>query len=199
MKKMMFLVMSAVMLFGAIATGYAEQGDWRGGIRSRIEQANVKINQGVERGTLNRHEAAKLNQELSGILYKIDRMKADGQLNQGERNSINNDLDRLDREIFKEKHDGAVIVSPVQGDWRGGIRSRIEQAKVKIDRGVERRTLNRYEARKLKRELGQIRNKIDRMKSDGRLSRGEREIVNRDLDRLDREIVREKRDGDRRR
>jgi septal ring factor EnvC (AmiA/AmiB activator) len=174
------------------------QGDWRGGIRARIQESRTKIDQGIERGTLNRHEAGKLNQELSNILYKIDRMKADGQLSQGERDNINNDLNRLDRDIFKEKHDAQVKVSPVQGDWRGGIRSRIQEAKVKIDRGVQRGTINRYEARKLNKELGQIRYKIDRMKADGRLSRDDRERINRNLDRLERNIAREKRDDDRR-
>ena len=195
MKKMMFLVMSAVMLFGTLTTSYAEQGDWRGGIRSRIQQATVKIDQGIERGSLNRHEAAKLNEALNGILYKIDRMKADGQLNQNERDSINNDLDRLDREIYKEKHDGAVIVSPVQGDWRGGIRSRIQQANVKIDQGIVRGTLNRHEAAKLNEELNGILYKIDRMKADGQLNQHERVSINNDLDRLDREIYKEKHDS----
>jgi polyhydroxyalkanoate synthesis regulator phasin len=194
MKKVMFLAMFAVMLFGTLATGYAEQGDWRGGIRSRIQSDRQKIDQGVEQGTLNRREAGRLNEELGAILNKIDRMKADGQLSPGERDRINGDLDRLDRDIFKEKHDGVVAVAPVQVDWRGGIRSRIQDAKLKIDQGIERGTLNRHEARKLNKELGQILNKIDRMKADGRLSQGERERINRNLDRLDRDIAREKRD-----
>src|SRR6185369_4061035 len=119
MKKVMILAMFAVMLFGTLATGYAEQGDWRGGIRSRIQESRQKIDRGVERGTLNRREAGRLNEELGAIVDKIDRMKADGQLSQGERDQINYDLDRLDRDIFKEKHDGIVAPPPVQVDWRG--------------------------------------------------------------------------------
>ena len=105
MKKVFLAVLCAVFVFGTIATGHAEQGDWRGGIRSRIQESKQKIAQGIERGTLNRHEADKLNAELGTILNKIDRMKADGYLSQGERDNIKNDLDRLDRDIFKEKHD----------------------------------------------------------------------------------------------
>lgn len=201
MKKMILAIICAVFVFGTLTTGFAEQGDWRGGIRSRIQVSKQKIVQGIERGTLNRYEADKLNAELGTILNKIDRMKADGYLSQGERDKINTDLDRLDRDIFKEKHD-AVTVSPghaAQGDWRGGIRSRIQESKQKINQGVKRGTLNRHEARKLNKELGKILNKIDRMKSDGRLSQGEREKINRDLDRLDRDIFKEKRDDNRRR
>ncbi len=105
MKKVILAVICAVFVFGTIATGYAEQGDWRGGIRSRIQESKQKIEQGIEQGTLNRREARKLNKKLGAILYKIDRMKADGRLSQGERARIQRDLDRLDRDIFKEKRD----------------------------------------------------------------------------------------------
>jgi septal ring factor EnvC (AmiA/AmiB activator) len=197
MKRVILAVICAVFVFGTIATGYAEQGDWRGGIRTRIQVSKQKIEQGIERGTLNRHEADKLNAELGTILDKIDRMKADGYLSQGERDTINNDLDRLDRDIFKEKHDTVSTVPAAQVDWRGGIRSRIQASKQKIEQGIEQGTLNRQEARKLNKELGKILNKIDRMKADGRLSQGERDKINRDLDRLDRDIFKEKRDDSR--
>jgi len=199
MKKIMLAVICAVFVFGTLATGYAEQGDWRGGIRSRIQESKQKIEQGIERGSLNRHEADRLNSELGAILNKIDRMKADGNLSQGERDIIKNDLDRLDRDIFKEKHDAVSAVPVVQQDWRGGIRSRIQESKQKIEQGTERGTLNRHEARKLNKELAKILNKIDRMKADGRISQKEREKINRDLDRLDRDIFKEKRDDDRKR
>jgi hypothetical protein len=198
MKRVILAVICAVFVFGTIATGYAEQGDWRGGIRSRIQASQQKIDQGINQGTLNRHEADKLNAELGAILDKIDRMKADGYLDQGERDNINNDLDRLDRDIFKEKHDAVSTAPAVQIDWRGGIRSRIQASKQKIEEGIEQGTLNRREARRLNKELGKILNKIERMRADGRLSQGERERIIRDLDRLDRDIFREKRDDDRR-
>ncbi len=195
MKKMMLAVICAVFVFGTITTGYAEQGDWRGGIRSRIQVSKQKIDQGIERGTLNRYEADKLNAELGDILNKIDRMKADGYLSQSERDNINNNLDRLDRDIFKEKHDAQATVPTVQGDWRGGIRSRIQVSQQKIDQGVQRGSLNRYEADKLNDELGDILNKIDRMKADGYLSQSERDNINNNLDRLDRDIFKEKHDA----
>ena len=198
MKRVIMAVICAVFVFGTITAGYAEQGDWRGGIRSRIQESKQKIDQGIERGSLNRHEADKLNAELGAILNKIDRMKADGYLNPVERDNINRDLDRLDRDIFKEKHDAVSAAPAVQVDWRGGIRSRIQESKQKIEQGIERGTLNRHEARKLNKELGKILRKIDRMKSDGRVSQKERNRINRDLDRLDRDIFKEKHDGNRR-
>jgi hypothetical protein len=198
MKKALGVVICALMVLGTLAIGYADQGDWRGGIRSRIHESKQKIQRGIERGTLNKHEAGRLNEELGRILDKIDRMKADGHLSQMERDKIIQDLDRLDRDILKEKLGNATVVPAERGDWRGGIRSRIQESKQKIERGIERGSLNRHEAGRLNEELGRILNKIDRMKADGRLSDRDRDKINRDLDRLDRDIAREKRDDGRR-
>lgn len=104
MKKVIFALMCAVMLFGTITISYAERGDWNDGIRARIHDAKQNIERGIDRGTITRHEAKGLNEELDGILHKIDRMKADGHLSQSEREKINHDLDRLDRDIAKAKH-----------------------------------------------------------------------------------------------
>jgi len=199
MKRLFIAVLSTVFILGSIASGYAEQGDWRGGIRSRIQTSQQRIDQGINQGTLNRREADRLNAELGAILNKIERMRADGYLDPGERNNIINDLDRLDRDIYKEKHDAVSTVPVVvQVDWRGGIRSRIQTSQQRIDQGINDGTLNRYEARKLNKELGRILQKIDRMRSDGSLSQGERNRINRDLDRLDRNIFKDKNDNNRR-
>ena len=105
MKKVLFAVMCAVILFGIIAIGYAEREDWRGGIRSRIHEAKQRIEQGIENGSLTRPEAKRLKGELDDILAKIDRMKDDGHLSEREREKINHDLDRLERDITREKRD----------------------------------------------------------------------------------------------
>ncbi len=103
MKKMVFAMMFAIMLFATMATSYAERGDWHGGIRSRIIEDQERIERGVEHGSLTRHEARMLQRELGDILDKIDRMKADGRLDPREREIINRNLDRLDRDITREK------------------------------------------------------------------------------------------------
>jgi hypothetical protein len=82
-----------------------EFNNWRGGIRGRIHEARQKIDRGIERGALTRHEADRLMGELSEILERIDRMKADGYLSPREQEKINRDLDRLDQDIFREKND----------------------------------------------------------------------------------------------
>src|SRR5512140_2715204 len=105
MRKVLFAVICAAMLFGMVAMSSAEREDWRGGIRTRIHDARESIERGIKRGTLTHHEARGLKDELTGILNKIDRMKEDGHLSQRERENINRDLDRLERHIAREKHD----------------------------------------------------------------------------------------------
>ncbi len=104
MIKAILAVIFTVFVFGTIVTGYAAQSDWREEIRSMIQVSKQKIEHGIKRGTLDRHEANKLNAELGTILNKIDRMKADGYFNQRERDNVISKLDKLDRDIFKEKH-----------------------------------------------------------------------------------------------
>ena len=103
MKKVIFAAMCAVMLFGTMAIVYAEHGDWRGGIRTRIHEAKHSIESGVQMGTLTRHDAKRLHEELDRIMDKIDRMKSEGEFSPREREHINHDLDRLDRDISREK------------------------------------------------------------------------------------------------
>ena len=105
MKKLLLAVLCTVMIFGGIVTSHAQEGDWHGGIRTRINTEYERIERGIERGSLTRHEAGMLKGELDGILNKIDYMKRDGRLSEREREMIHRDLDRLHRDISREKRD----------------------------------------------------------------------------------------------
>jgi len=103
MNKRIVAILFAAMMLGSIAICHAQERDWHGGIRSRINVEYERIERGIERGSLTRPEAHRLRQELDHILNKIDRMKRDGYLDPREREIINRDLDRLDRDITMEK------------------------------------------------------------------------------------------------
>lgn len=122
MKKMLCVTLCALFLAGTAVVSYAQRGpgpgpgpgfgydgpsrgDWRGGIRSRIHDARRRIDHGIRTGSLTRYEARRLNGQLDRIMFRIDRMRADGDLSPRERAIINRDLDRLNRQIFREKRD----------------------------------------------------------------------------------------------
>lgn len=105
MKKLMLALLVTFMTFCSVEMGHAQEGDWRGGIRARVNVAFERIERGIERGSLTRPEAHRLKRELNHILYKIDHMRRDGYLGPREREIIHRDLDRLDRDITMEKRD----------------------------------------------------------------------------------------------
>lgn len=116
MKKTVLLTLFALLSFGLFTVScVTAQGDWpersehhdhwHGGIRDRIGVANRRIEEGMDRGFISRNEARRLNAEFDGILYKVERMKADGRLDEREREKINRDLDRLDRDIDRAQND----------------------------------------------------------------------------------------------
>lgn len=79
--------------------------EWQHSIRVRINEAYARIDTGVANGALTRPEAIRLRDELAQIQIRIKRMARDGRLQPGERKVINDDLDRLYRHIYVEKHD----------------------------------------------------------------------------------------------
>ncbi len=105
MKNVVFSAIFSIVIFVTMTACYAQRGDWHGGIRARIQEDEQRIERGIEHGSLTRHEAIRLRNELGHILDKIDRMKEDGRLDGRERERINRDLDRLDRDIMREKRD----------------------------------------------------------------------------------------------
>jgi polyhydroxyalkanoate synthesis regulator phasin len=94
---------------------------------------------------------------------------------------------------------GAVAISYAADDWHGGIRSRVEHAKDRIERGVQDGSLTKHEAKKLHKELDGIIDEINRDKADGHLDHREKERINHDLDRLEKDISREKHNDEKRR
>lgn len=81
------------------------------------------------------------------------------------------------------------------GGWdSASINEREARISARIRHGINDGSLNRYEARRLYGELGNIKAKERSFRSDGRLDRGERAELNRDLDRLAADVWRERHD-----
>lgn len=105
MKKLAIACLALFVMLCSLGIGQAYEGDWRESIRHRIQKAHYRIERGIENGSLTRREARGLSEELNGILYKIDRMKRDGYLDPRERDIIDRNLYRLERDITREKRD----------------------------------------------------------------------------------------------
>lgn len=95
--------LAGALLF-ALSCGTLAQS--HGSIPDRIHQMESRIERGIRAGELTRREAEQLRVELGNIRGKEHRMRSDGRLNPRERDALHADLDRLDRHITREKHDG---------------------------------------------------------------------------------------------
>ena len=114
MEKGILAVMCAVVLFVTVAIGYAGQRDWRGEIRTRIHEAKGRIERGIETGIPHKARNTEAPRGVHGILDKINRMKKT-RPSPKEREIINRDLDRLNRDITKRKaHDYSNVESAVR-------------------------------------------------------------------------------------
>lgn len=140
----MIFIISAVMMVGMLTKSNAYEGEWRdpdrygsqdrhGGrdwhksIRERIREDHRRIERGIERGSLTRHEARRLGSELDHIIDRIDWLRRDGRLNASEREVIHRDLDMLERDIRREKRDDD------RRDWRGYERDRRDDDTIRFE------------------------------------------------------------------
>ena len=138
MRVITIVIVSAVMMVGMLTISNAYEGEWRnpdrhgsqnwhGGIRERIREDHRRIEHGIERGSLTREEARYLGHELDSILDKIDWLRRDGRLNPREREMIHRDLDRLERNIRREKRDDD------RRNWRGYERDRRDDDTIRFE------------------------------------------------------------------
>ena len=79
-------------------------------VNQRRENQQDRIAQGIKSGQLTAHETASLERKETGLNHQIrnDRARNDGHLTGGERARVNHEQNRLSRNIYRDKHNGAV-------------------------------------------------------------------------------------------
>ena len=91
------------MVAGSADLSYAQS---QSSIRERIEQQQVRIDDGIRSGSLTRREAAKVQKELDEVRRARAKMHDDdGRISHKERERLNKKLDKVEHMISREKHD----------------------------------------------------------------------------------------------
>ncbi len=103
MKKLIMLLSSAALMLMIAGTAVYADGHSGREVRERLDNMQVRIDRGVSSGQLTGREAEHLQHELNRIRHEFREMKWDG-LSQHERMKLEKDMDRLDRDIRREKH-----------------------------------------------------------------------------------------------
>lgn len=139
MKKLMALIaMTCLVSFGANAQSYKKPGGYyggpnyeastvrsaRGGVMSvnvMQRQAREKIANGIVNGTITSREAKMLLEMAERIEAKENRYLRNGRLTSYERRELEEDLERLDRMIIRNKRDNEYSNADVyRGNHRRG-------------------------------------------------------------------------------
>lgn len=98
-----FILIISVLLFAATSI-FAQEAKTPKLDRKQKKQIH-KIEKGIKSGDLTRFEAKKLKKQKHKLAKMEKRAKADGKVTKRERIRLNKEAKKLDRKIYKEKHD----------------------------------------------------------------------------------------------
>jgi hypothetical protein len=100
------VVILALFIFSttsAYAQGYNQRERWQH-LKNQVNEAQAKINAGESDGSLTRHEAGRLRNELSRIESNMDRAGQDG-LSRKDMERLDREFAKLKRDIYRERRD----------------------------------------------------------------------------------------------
>lgn len=100
-----------ILTMAGLAAGTAAAADAT--VAQRLDRQQQRIEQGWRSGDLNRREAGRLEREQRQIRQERRQYAADGRVDRYERADLRRDLNRADRHIYNERHDGN------RRDWNG--------------------------------------------------------------------------------
>ena len=101
MKKVTGFFLAAALVLGVSSIANAKTPR----INKREHYQQERIRQGIQSGSVTRHEAARLEAEQARIRVDEARAKADGHVSYRERERLNHELNRASRDIHHQKHD----------------------------------------------------------------------------------------------
>lgn len=101
MKRIMMGITVGAMLLGTTTSIFAE-----GEVARRQQRQQKRIANGISHGTMNAHQAAKVESRESKLNKEIrtDRQANGGKLTPQERQQVNQQQNGLSREIYNDKH-----------------------------------------------------------------------------------------------
>ncbi len=101
MKRVMGYFLAAILTLGVTVIANASTPR----INKREHYQQERIREGIQSGSLTRHEAARLEAEQARIRVDEARAKADGHVSDRERARLDHELDKSSKDIYRQKHD----------------------------------------------------------------------------------------------
>jgi hypothetical protein len=156
----------------------------------------TRIEQGLQSGSLNTREAARLEKEQA----HVDRLQAkslkDGKLSAAERARLDAAQDKSSRDIYAAKHNGATgnPESASSQRMQADVQRNINQDK-RIQAGVQNGSLNNREVAKLERGQAKVSRKEAVAGRDGHVGAAEQQRVQATENRQSKRIFKQKHDA----
>jgi hypothetical protein len=156
------------------------------GVNQRERHQQRRIYQGARTGQLNRAEFRRLENEETRVQRHELKARADGEFTPQERARINRELNRVSRDIYRQKHD--------QNTPGVGLERREANQEKRIYQGVQSGELTPKEYLRLQKEEERVDRHETKALADGDLSFAEKARLDRELNRVSRDIYRQKHD-----
>ncbi len=155
-----------------------------------------RIEQGLQSGQLNTHEAGKLEKDES----RVDKMEAhdlkNGALTPKETAQINRAQNRVSNQIYQDKHNAAVgnPNSASSERMQKDVQRNVNQES-RIKQGEASGTLNNREAGSLERGQAHVDRREGNAAANGHVSAAEQRGIQRSENRQSRRVFRKKHNG----
>src|SRR3982751_6412373 len=166
-------VISAALGLAFCGAAFAQAGT----IQRDVNQQQ-RIEQGLQSGSLNTREAARLEGEQARVERDQARAMQDGKVSPAEKARLAREQDRVSRDIYREKHDlqtgnpGSAPSQRMQAD----VQRNVNQQQ-RIEQGVKSGSLTTREAARLERGEAHDSRLQARAGADGHVGQGEQHRI----------------------
>src|SRR4051812_14294816 len=165
------------------------------GTLQRDVNQQQRIEQGLQSGSLNTREAARLEQEESRVQRDQARAMQDGKLSPAEKARLAREQNQVSRDIYREKHD-AQTGNPNSASsqrMQADVQRNVNQQR--IEQGVQSGRVTPREAARLERGQARDTHLEARAGADGKVGAHEQARIQRNENRQSNRIHREKHDA----
>jgi hypothetical protein len=183
-------------LAAALALAFCGAAFAQAGTVQRDANQQQRIEQGLQSGSLNTREAARLEGEESRVQRDQARAMQDGKLSPAEKARLSREQNRVSRDIYREKHD-AQTGNPSSASsqrMQADVQRNITQQN-RIELGVQSGSLTTREAGRLERGEAHDSRLEARAGADGQVDAKEQRRVQKNENRESQRIRREKHDA----
>lgn len=172
----------------------ASADDYRTSFEQRVEQLRDRLQTGIQSGEITRDEATRLRERLRRLILLEREYSRDG-FTRAERERLQQGVQQLREQIRRAATNGSDRPGADRPD-NNSFDQRIQELRERIRAGIQRGTISRDEAARLRERLNQLI-RLEREYSRDGFTRAERERLRQDLERL-REQIRRAERNDRR-